>query len=342
MRWPDLMARSLAGLVAFALSGCTTVSFLTQAGAGQLKVQTSARPLTKVIKNPDTTDETRQLLSLVPDIKEYAESQGLHATDSYKKYVDVNGDAVVWVVTACPEFSLRPKTWKFPIVGSFSYLGWFKKERAESHAAKLGEAGWDVHVRGAAAYSTLGWLNDPIFSTMMRSDSLGEALLAETILHESLHATVYINDQSTFNESLAQFVGEGMMQEYLEDKSDSVLPTARQWQDRRHERSTRMAETHDALKNLYQEDIAEEIRRERKREILVSLQEDLQLATMPNNASLAGARTYDTGWESFRAVLDSCDGDWMEFIRRFGGVTTDSFDQPQQQNFDAIVRKECL
>ena len=53
------------------------------------------------------------------------------------------------------------------------------------------------------AYSTLGWFNDPILSSMM---SYSDYDLVNTIIHETVHATIFIKNQADFNERLATFV----------------------------------------------------------------------------------------------------------------------------------------
>ncbi|MBI3724552.1 aminopeptidase, partial [bacterium] len=54
------------------------------------------------------------------------------------------------------------------------------------------------------AYSTLGWFSDPIFTPMLRNP---DEYLANVILHELAHATVFIKSDADFNENLATFVG---------------------------------------------------------------------------------------------------------------------------------------
>ena len=55
------------------------------------------------------------------------------------------------------------------------------------------------------AYSTLGWLNDPVTAPMLRE---GRARLIEVVLHELVHATVYVPDEPDWNEGLATFFGQ--------------------------------------------------------------------------------------------------------------------------------------
>ena len=53
------------------------------------------------------------------------------------------------------------------------------------------------------AYSTLGWMADPLTAPLARSPRL-----AETLIHELVHATVFVASQPDFNEGLATFVGQ--------------------------------------------------------------------------------------------------------------------------------------
>src|SRR5262249_44546680 len=54
------------------------------------------------------------------------------------------------------------------------------------------------------AYSTLGWLSDPIFTPMLEEE---DDVLVNTIVHELTHATVFIERDASFNETFATFVG---------------------------------------------------------------------------------------------------------------------------------------
>ena len=63
--------------------------------------------------------------------------------------------------------------------------------------------GLDVNVYGVPAYSTLGRFDDPLLSTFIRYP---EADFARLIFHELAHQLVYVQDDSSFNESFAVVV----------------------------------------------------------------------------------------------------------------------------------------
>jgi predicted aminopeptidase len=64
------------------------------------------------------------------------------------------------------------------------------------------QEGLDVRGRGEA-YSTLGWFDDPILSSMV---GWGDERLATLIFHELAHQRFYVQDDTEFNESFASFV----------------------------------------------------------------------------------------------------------------------------------------
>ncbi len=127
----------------------------------------------------------------------------LPVNDNYLSYVALERPYVVWNVFAAPELSLTPKTWCFPIVGCTTYRGYFIEKKARIYAEKLKNTGQDVFVGGVTAYSTLGWFDDPILSTVINRSEAG---LAALIFHELAHQILYVGDDTTFNESFATAV----------------------------------------------------------------------------------------------------------------------------------------
>src|SRR5262249_41115176 len=95
-------------------------------------------------------------------------------------------------------------TWWFPIVGRVPYRAYFDESDARQLADELEDDGYDTWVRPAIAFSTLGWFDDPLLSHLLSHDG---GLLADVLIHELLHNTIYLPSQVAFNESFATFVG---------------------------------------------------------------------------------------------------------------------------------------
>ncbi len=190
------------------LSGCTTGRYLAQAGCGQIDLMLRARDLDRAVADPHVPARIRGLLAQVGAIKKFGERHSLRPTGNYHRYVELDRPVVVWVVQASDPLRFHSKTWWFPIVGRVPYLGWFERDAAYDFARELREEGLDVDVGGAEAYSTLGWFDDPVLSTMISDgdEAIGE--LADVVLHESVHATLYVDGQTRFNESLAEFTSD--------------------------------------------------------------------------------------------------------------------------------------
>ena len=110
---------------------------------------------------------------------------------------------VTWTVTAAPEFSLEPKEWWYPVVGRLGYRGYFRKEEAVALARELMGEGWDVSVGGVTAYSTLGWLSDPLLNTYLFDPELA---LADVLFHELAHRRFFVAGDTEFNEAYATAV----------------------------------------------------------------------------------------------------------------------------------------
>jgi len=187
------------------LWGCSTASYITRMGVGQARVLLFSRPNTEILKDPEVSQETKDRIKFVLEVKRYAEERiGLEKTENYSRYFQVDDNGLLFVVSACRKDSLIPYQWTFPIVGKMSYKGFFRGEDAQREREKLEREGFDTCLRRASAYSTLGWFKDPIFSTMLHNE---RAVIAQIVIHELAHATVFIEDHLDFNEQMATFIG---------------------------------------------------------------------------------------------------------------------------------------
>lgn len=212
---------------ATALLGGCSVPYYWQAVAGQLSLLSKRVPIETVIEDPRTSEQTREALRTVQEIRRFAEDElDLPANDSYATYVDLGSsdsandpdaaepdrssarrerDVAVWTVVAAEEFSIDPRTWCYPFAGCVSYRGYFNEAAASRYAARLEAEGMDVLVGGAAAYSTLGYFADPVVSSMMDGP---DYQLVEVLIHELAHQKFYLKGDSDLNEAFATAVAE--------------------------------------------------------------------------------------------------------------------------------------
>ena len=204
----------LALLAALALPGCATVGYYAQSVTGHLGLMARARPVDTVIAAPDTAPGLAARLRTALEIRDFASGAlALPANASYRRYVDLGRRYVVWTVVAAPELSLEPRHWCFPVTGCLSYRGYYSESDAAAYAAKLESEGWDVTVSGTRAYSTLGWFDDPLLSSMVE---LPEYSLAGLVFHELAHQRLYVPDDTDFNESFAVVVERAGVRRWLE------------------------------------------------------------------------------------------------------------------------------
>ena len=184
---------------------CSPV-YVLRAGIEEAKILSRRRPIPDVIADPATSPETRRKLELVMQARTFAdEALHLDAGESFTTYSWVDSDTLLLVLSAAHKTRFEPHTWWFPIVGRVPYKGFFDFDDAHRAAAELAADGFDTYVRPSAAFSTLGWFNDPLLNTLLRA---GDVDLAGTVIHELTHNSIYVPSQVAFNESFASFVGD--------------------------------------------------------------------------------------------------------------------------------------
>ncbi|MDP3828470.1 MAG: aminopeptidase [Polaromonas sp.] len=201
-------AALLAATLLLGLSGCASLGYYWQSVNGHLQLMNAARPIDDWLQDSDTPDKLKARLALTRQIRRFAVSElKLPDNASYQRYADLRRKAVVWNVSAAPEFSLTLHTWCFPVTGCVGYKGYFDEAQARAEADKLSAQGLEVSVYGVPAYSTLGWMNwaggDPLLSTFI---GYPEGELARLIFHELAHQVVYAAGDMDFNESFATAV----------------------------------------------------------------------------------------------------------------------------------------
>lgn len=175
-------------------------------GYGQFRILYNARPLEEMLNDREFPDSLKARLHLIQEIRRYAiDSLGINESNSYTTVFDQRGKPILWTITASEPYQLKAKQWSFPFFGSFSYKGFFDYQKCLREEAELKKQGFDTEIGEVSAWSTLGWFNDPILSSML---SLSEGGLANLIIHELTHGTLYVKNNVEYNENLASFVGD--------------------------------------------------------------------------------------------------------------------------------------
>jgi len=189
-------------------SGC----YAWQATTGQISILWNRQPIQERLDDPrplhpERDAELRRKLKLVLDVRRFSMSGvGLEESQSYTTFHDTGDEPVAWNVSGARPDGLYPLTWTFPFIGTLPYVGFFKKTLAVELLGELRASDKDALLLPIPAYSTLGWFDDPVFTAMLLRDE--EDRIAEVVIHELAHATVWIPDEVQLNENLASFVGE--------------------------------------------------------------------------------------------------------------------------------------
>jgi predicted aminopeptidase len=263
---------SLLTLLLLTLSGCGDVSYLARLGWHQGAIAYHSVPVQDLLADEHVAFQIKYKVRFVQEIKRYGEEHlGLRRTSSYSNFFETKGP-LLYVITACERDKLQLRTWSFPLVGQVSYRGYFTRDDALEEKNRLENAGYDTYLQQAAAYSTLGWLKDPIFSTMTQ---WSDAALANLILHEMTHATLYFRGETDFNEQVATFVGNrgsvGFLAEWFGPQSKEV-EEALDYQKDDFVFSRWIEQACDRLSAFYGKDISTEEKLRGREEIFRSLQ----------------------------------------------------------------------
>lgn len=217
-------------------------------GRGQAEVLWNARPLEEVMQDPAVPDSLKQRLKLVEEMREWGvANMGLSETENFTTLYDQKGEDILWVVTAARPYAAENKEWRFPIVGTVSYKGFFDHEKLLAEQVALEAEGWDTYVRPVSAWSTLGWFKDPILSNMLFRP---EGDMANTVLHELTHATVFVKDSLTFNENLATFIGHKGSLQFLKENWGADSEQLQRYQQRYEDREIFSNHVLQGLKRL--------------------------------------------------------------------------------------------
>jgi predicted aminopeptidase len=309
--------------------GCGDLGYYLQAVDGHAQLLHVSRPIPDLLNDPELPAARKDRLRLVLELRAFAVTElALPDNASYRWLAEPDREAVVSALVATPEFSLQPLRWCYPVAGCASYRGYFSEADARAEAHRLVADGRDVALVEVPAYSTLGWLADPLPGAVAQWP---EPLLAGLMFHELAHQRIYVPDDSAFNESLASAVERAGVRRWLRRTGDaSALAVWERRLERQRAFSTRLRQTRERLRVLYAGPLAPEALRREKQAELERLRRELQplageeasgqgvrewLRAPLNNARLALDDTYGRWVPVFEGLLCRERGDFPAFFR---------------------------
>ncbi len=331
-----LAVLTLAFALAFVLCGCGPTRFYTQAIHGQSQMLFRQQSIPKLLARTNTPPKLAERLQLALSIRNFAEQElGLPANGHYLTYADLQRPFAVWNVYAAPEFSLKARSWWYPVVGRLDYRGYFAEANARRLAARLALEGHDVYVGGVQAYSTLGWFRDPVLNTFIFDADVD---LAELLLHELAHQRLFVPGDTDFNEAFATAVAEEGVRRWLRSRGPAYAVTRTEFEKasrRKAEFVALLNRTRARLTELYPGERplkgsrSDELRRA-KNEILNRLRDEYAMLKAGwggvtefdawfkpplNNARLNTVEAYFGLVPAFRQLLAESGGDLGKFYQ---------------------------
>jgi predicted aminopeptidase len=283
------------------------------------------RDIQQVLADPRTPPDLRQRLELAEKVRAFAQELGLEVSEQYTSYLTWPGDRILTtlVVTRPPSIDAVP--FRFPIVGSVPYKGFFARKKAEAEAEEYRKDGYDICLRPVSAYSTLGYFDDPLTDPMLKRE---DGRLIEMLLHEFVHATVFLKSRPAFNEGVAEFIGQEGSVLFLAGDPEASRRRRQQIEDDEMLNSL-LLRFRSQLRDLYANSPDESSRLEKRMRAEAAAREaigELPLRTrdahslarsLPlGDACLALLDTYWSQQGRLKTLLESLDGNLVALIAR--------------------------
>ena len=316
-------------LALMCLGGCESIGYYWQASSGHLALLGRRQPIETVLQDPALDEQQRTRLQQVLAIRRYAEAElALPVGNNYRHLVQLDSDYVSWNVMAAGTLSLEPLQWCFPVAGCVRYRGYFKREQAQAFAERLARENYDVYLGPVAAYSTLGWFDDPLYSSLL---NYHEVRLAGLLFHELAHQVVYVKDDTSFNESFASAVETLAVAQWLGDTGRSDESQA--WAS--HKRWVGvfvawLARQRGMLQQIYQSDASDAEKLAQKQAVFDAMVReypelrrrhngdnsyDRWMQGPLNNARLLSIASYNDWLAAFETLYRRQGCDWPNFYR---------------------------
>lgn len=309
---------------------CSSPGYYSQSISGHLSLMSKREPIDDIVNDSTRDEKLIEQLIVAKEIRAFASSTLLLPdNDSYLNYVQLVSPYVMWNVFAAPEFSITLQKWCFPVAGCVQYRGYFDEKDAIKYADKLSRRGLDVYVAGVPAYSTLGWFDDPLLSTML---DRGEIIIASYIFHELAHQQFYVKGDSKFNEAFATAVAElGVRHWLIKHQRLDELEKYESWLKAKSVFSTLIQASRKEFEQLYKQSLVEDEMRGIKETYKLTLRKKFEnlseeypqikryskwISGPLNNAQLGAISIYRDLVPAFKQAYRQCGEDFLLFYRR--------------------------
>lgn len=317
-------------LLVLACSSCSSISYYHQSISGHLTLISKRKPITAIVNDSTSNKKLIQQLTQAQKLRTFASSRlKLPENGSYQSFVQLDQPYVSWAVFAAPEFAVALNKWCFLVIGCVQYRGYFKPQNAQKFADKLSAKGLEVYLAGIPAYSTLGWFDDPLLSSMI---DRGEIVTAAYIFHELSHQQFYVNGDSGFNEAFATAVEEIGVSLWLQENNKlTQLDQYHEWLIQKKMFSEFIKSSRQKFEALYAEQLSMHVMRNKKSALIAQMRTDFitlssqhkqitryanWMAGPLNNAQLGAISLYRELVPAFKNIYQLCDNDFKRFYAR--------------------------
>lgn len=328
-------------ILSLCLAGCSPV-FVIKAAYQESKILLGRKKIDKLIKNENTEPILKEKLQLVQNARNFTINMGLTPGKSFTMYSKVDKDVLVWVLAGAEPTAFKIHTWWFPFVGRVPYKGFFDLPDAKQAGKKLEKKGYEIFIRGSDALSTLGWFNDPVLSTTLKHK---DDWIVNTVIHESLHTTIWFKNHVTFNESLANFVGFQGAVEFYKEENGKKLALAKQHLARELDISKIIEGLYQELDTLYKSTKSKEEKLSERTEIFTKQIDPikkkyptLRIFKTINNSEIMQLKFYLTNLDQFQKLYEKSNNNWPTFFKEIKAIKTELKDSKEEDPFN-LLRK---
>ena len=332
------------------ISACSQLAYYSQSINGQWQVNRSQKPISEIIKDGSFEPDLKQRLALILKARQFAtETLLLPNNKSYTDYADLKRDYIVWNIVFTKPLSITPETSCFFIVGCLDYRGYFNEDTAVEKARRLKQQGYDVLLGGVAAYSTLGWFDDPVLNTMMHWD---DTKLISIIFHELAHQKLYVKNDTEFNEAFADAIAFIGIEKWLSAQDNLQAFTDYKIKQKQHEEFIDLIlDYRTQLELLYGSELNESEKYKRKQIVfagLLNAYETLKLDWKSNryddwfynnlnNAKIAAVASYRRLMPAFLNLFEQQDRNLARFyaeVDKLSNLNKEERHSALQQNIE--------